>query len=374
MCGYCQSVVPMRAAPVQHDAPAVAAAKTAVPKAVWIVAAAFVVILLGGIVTLATLANSSRSAPGGTAPAATRAATVDEIAKLDLAITPQQLAERFGVTVRDNRLHVELRGGRFESVGFFWNQAHLEHVSMVSLSPLKTGIPADVLERSRAQLGRALQPAATGGHQYNGEGVGFSIGSNVSIVANGFDDPRWKGRLSALFTVLKGAGLGTSDALDERTKRDVLNLGYPLARLAEVDFDVPLEAAEREVHRVIPGAVSAGERHDVGLGHPWFGNAMILWENEARGKFAQINVSYASTFDFKAQREELEHCLKLAFGTPKVRTSNHLAGEVTLTFDSDPKLPWVYVSNQSVMIRSARQQTDGKAGARKALKVLAGCG
>ncbi len=355
--------------------PATPAAEPGSSSLPWLVLAAVGVVAIGGIAAAVALVGSlsGGSASGAVASSTEREFTTAEVAAVDLATTPEALAKRFGVPVRSNGVSLNLRGGRFKSVGFHWDDGHLEHVSRVVLSALDSGIPPDVVERTRAQLGRALRPAATGGFQYGGSGAVLSISSGVYASANGFEDGRWKERVKALFTVLKGAALGTSDVLDERTKRDVLNLGYPLARLTEIDFELPVESAEREMHRVFPGAVSAAERHDVGLGHPWIDNAMVLWQNSARGKFDRVNLYFAPTFDFKAQREDVARCLTPVLGAPRVNETNHLAGEVTLTFSGGPDDPRVHVSHQVVLVHPAPNGSV-KASVSKVLTALAACG
>ena len=219
-------------------------------------------------------------------------------------------------------------GGAFESVRFSWDPAQLDHVSMISLTAREAGVPPEVLERARAQRGSALRPAATGGHQYNGEGVNLSISSNLYINAHEFEDPRWKERLAAQFTVLRG------------------------------------------------GAVITKQRHDVGLGHAWFSSAMLQWENAADGKWQSVHLHYPASFDFKAQRAALERCLSAVFGAPKVDVTDHLAGEVTLRFESAKAMLRMYAVKQSIMIfpvRGAKTDTSSS-GLRQAIETLASCG
>lgn len=363
---------------MQRPAASAPAAPSHGSSTLWIALIAVAVLGVGGIATVVALVGAvkgvsvsgSSAAVGGSNE---RGLTPAEIAAVDLAATPEVLAKRLGVPVQSNGgVYAKLSGGRFESVGFFWDEKHLEHVSRVNLSALPTGLPADLVERTRAQLGRVLRPASTGGFQYGGDGAGASISSSFSIGAHEFDDPRWKSRVDALFTVLKGAGLGTSDKLDEKSKRDVLNIGYPLARLGEIDFDLPVESAEREMHRVFPGAASANERHDVGIGHPWLDSAMVLWTNAANGKFDRINFYFTPTFDFKAQREDVARCFTPALGAPKVSETNHLAGEATLSFGGGPNAPRVYISNQAILMNPAANRV--KASMKELLAMLAACG
>jgi hypothetical protein len=379
-CGYCQTVVPLKAMPAAPPAPVpqgLPGAPRRGPSPLWLVLPGLAVIALGGLATVFALIGSRTQGQLAQGSAITGSlgsgATVPEVTSVDLATTPEQLAKRFGVEVYKNGIHVSLKDAPFASIGFFWDQSHLEHVNSVALTPLSSGVPPVVLERARAQLGRVLRPASTGGHQFGGDGVNLSIGSNVYVGAHGQEDPRWKARMVAMFTLLKGAALGTSDVLDERTKRDVLNIGYPLGRLADVDIAVAVDGAEREVHRVIPGAVSQAERHDVGLGHPWLETAMLVWENAERGKFSRVNLYFTPSFDFKAQREDVVRCLKPLLGEPRVNTTDHLAGQVTLTFHSNQKLPYCHVTNQVVMLHPSKEP-DSKATFKKALETLAACG
>jgi hypothetical protein len=354
-------------------APVATSSKSALPL---FLALGALAVVAGAAVLAFLLLRQGVAGPGPAVAAASiggaKGATVAEVVKADLSATPEQMAKRFAVTVTNGHVRVPLSGARFESISFFWDATHLEHVNMVMLQTLASGMPADVVPRVQAQLGRAFTTPGSGGHAFVGNGVALSVSSGFYINAHRFDEPHWKTRLNALFTVLKGAGLGTSDVIDEKTKRDVLNLDYPLARLAEVDFDLPVENAERELHRVIPGAVSAGERHDVGLGHPWFVSSMLFWENQPRGRFLRVYLAHARSFDFKAQREDLQRCVKPALGEPKVDVTNHLAGEVSLSYRGGPKDAQVHVTSQNVIINAAEGNV--RESVRKVLLALATCG
>lgn len=329
--------------------------------------ALFVVFLAG-----AAFLGQSESSPS---PVGTRArsVTVAEIARLELSTTPDALAKRLGVEAKDNGLSVELRGSPFTFIGFHWDKDHLEHVKLVTLTAPSSGVPAEVTERAKAQLGRTFRPAATGGHQFSSGGAGFSIGSGVQASVHVFEDPRWKQQMAAMFVVLKGAALGTSDVLDERTKRDILNLDYPLARVADVDTGATVDGAEREVRRVFPGAVSAAEVHRVGLGHAWLDSAVLVWNNEPRGKFDRVNLYFSPEFDFKAEREDVERCLTPDLGAPRVIVANHLAGDVTLTFDSKPKQVYAHVSHQLIQLRPDADSEEARRAFKKALVTLSSC-
>jgi hypothetical protein len=225
---------------------------------------------------------------------------------------------------------------------------------MVSLNFKSDQVPPELLDRLRHQIGRRLRPAGTGGHQYNGHGVNLALGSSLYINAHVLDDPAWKARLAALWTVVKGTALGTEDTLDERTRRDVLNMDYPLTRLAEIGFEVDVDGAAREVARVLPGAVSEGEVHRIGIGHPWIESARLSWENQPGGRWTGTQLDYAAEFDFKAQREDLDRCLAPGFGEPTRTVGDHLAGDVTLDYPARGEIPRIHVTRGLILIFTPR--------------------
>jgi hypothetical protein len=205
--------------------------------------------------------------------------------------------------------------------------------------------------------------------------VSLSLASGFVINAVDLEDPRWKQRIAALFTVLRGAGLSTSDVLDERTKSDVLNLGYPLARLTELDFGVPVEIAEREVRRVVPGAVSAGDHHDIGLRHAWFQRARLVWTNAPSGKLKRVELSTAPNFAFDFQREDVARCVHPLLGKPRVTIQNHLANEHTYEYEANPKRsPQLRARAGDFTILPPTGAKDAAEGVKRLLAVLASCG
>jgi hypothetical protein len=370
-CQYCDLVAPMRPL-VAPPAPAHEPVATPAPvheapgdtvKAIGLVLGGL--LLLGLVVAAVAVSRGDLELPGAPRAAAKRDTfSVAEVAAVELAITPDQLAKRFGVGAGKDEVVLKLSDAGFSALHFGWNQDHLEHVSSLVLVPSTAGMPPSVVQRAKAQLGDALLVP----------GMGISLGAGFVVRVTDFADPRWKQRMSALFSVLKGAGLGTADALDERTKRDVLNLGHPLGRLGEVDLGVPVESAEREVHRVIPGAVTRAEDHDVGVAHAWFQSAELSWVNAPRGKFARLTLTFAPGFDLKAQHDDLERCVKPLLGKPRVTVRNHLANEFTLRFAGNPKRsPEVGVDAKYVTIEPPRGAKDPAASVKPLIETLASC-
>jgi hypothetical protein len=372
-CQYCDLVAPMRplvAPPAPASAPPAATVRPPVHEAPGDTAKALGLVLgglllLGLVVAVVAVSRGDLELPGAPGPAVKRDTfSVAEVTRVELATTPDQLAKRFGVGAGNDEVILKLRDAGFSALHFGWNKDHLEHVSSLTLVPPTAGMPATVVQRAKAELGEALLVP----------GVGISLGAGCVIHVTDFADPRWKQRMSALFTVLKGAGLGTADVLDERTKRDALNLGHPLGRLSEVDLGVPVESAEREVRRVIPGAVTRGEDHDVGVAHAWFRTAELAWVNAPRGKFARLTLTFAPGFDLKAQHDDLERCLKPLLGKPRVTVKNHLANEFTLSFAANLKRnPEVGVDAKYVTIEPPRGAKDPSASLKPLIDALASC-
>jgi hypothetical protein len=372
-CDYCQTAVPMHvpavAAPVAPVAPVAPARprQRGLPLGYVLPALVLVSALLIALIANVVGRREQRLGPGEAA-----GVTVADIHKIDLATTPEQLAKRLGVKSEDNAVRATLRDAPFVTIHFNWNRSHLEHVCTVSLDPPKSGIAAGVIERVQAQLGRALRRSDDGRYRLMNAQTTLEIGNSVYANVRVGEDPRWKARMVALFTVLKGAALGTNDLLDERTKRDVLNLDYPITRIGEIDIDVTVDGAEREVRRVTPGATSQAARHEVGIGHPWVATTTLYWQNVERGKFDRLYLFFAPEFAFKAQREEVQRCLTPLLGAPEVHTTDHLAGQVALGYESNPKLPAVFVNDTAMMITPTKRP-DAKASLKRVLDTVAAC-
>jgi len=368
-CRYCQTHVVVESGQ-RTQAPAGAVAHKPLPMAVWIAVGGGTMFLVA-LLSMVAFVNASR----GSATGAGKKATPAEVAAAPLNSTPEQMAQHFGVQIYRGTVHVDLDHPLFDRAHFSWDENHLEHVSGLTLSSIEDKIAPDLVERIKAQLGRVFRGASTGGYQYNGHRVNLGYNtSNVGVHAHTFDDPRWKERFAALWTVLKGAALGTQDRLDDASKRNILNIDNPLMRINDIRFDIDVDGAEREVKRVIPGAVSRKEHHSVGLNHPWFESAGLSWENAEGGRWSGVNLSYPKEFDFKAQRSELERCLEPVMGEPKVHVRDHMAGDVYLTYDPKKGLPYLTVTDQMLMM-SLRDQRDPttRRGLHRLVKALSKC-
>jgi hypothetical protein len=373
-CRYCRTHVTADSG-VRTQAPANVVSQPKFPAGVMAIAAVAFLVVTGSAVAV-FVGMASRATPGTMASGqATRA----EVAAANLARTPEQLRDELGAkqSNRPGFVYVMLDDETFSQASFGWDSSHLEHVRLVTLNAARgKKIPPEVLERARAQLGRDLRASKTGGHQYGGYGVNFSI-SETSLHINAHEyEPGWKDKLGALWTVMKYAALGGQETLTEKTKRDVLNLGYPLERLGSVRIDVTVDGARTEVKRVIPGAHSKSEVHRVGIGHPWVARADLRWKNEAGGKLNSVNLFYPPEVDLKAQREDIELCLTPLLGAPKVTGTDHLAGKVTLRFEGKGGVPSIMVTGQyfGIQMQSWDAAPATQAGFAKLLETLSACG
>jgi hypothetical protein len=162
------------------------------------------------------------------------------------------------------------------------------------------------------------------------------------------DDPRWRERLAALWRVAKGAALGTTDAIDVASRRDLFNLDYPLGVIAEIGFDTIVDDAATEVHRVAPGAESDGKDHTIGIEHPWIERAWLTWENKPGGKWYSATLYFPAELDFKTQHAPIEQCLTAQLGAPEKLVQDHLAGTFSLQYRAKGGKPWVDVGSQTL--------------------------
>lgn len=349
-CRYCHThVVVDTGRPTTQPADVISAAA---PRTVKIVLGVSALALVAGGISVAMVQRQAR--PGTSAAAPAKTSTIAELAATPIAARPDEVAKRHGVQVLGTRgatVQIRLSDGAIREAAFYWDKDRFDHVSSITLWS-RTEPPdfTEVVTRARAQLGRRLRPAATGGHQFHAKGVAFSASSTVQILHGANAAPGWEDAFAAMWTVLKGAALGTDDKLDERTRRDVLNLAYPLAVLNELDFETVVDAAEREVHRVAPGADSDGERHTIGLEHPWFESAWLGWANKADGKWTGATLYFPDELDFKAQHEAIIACVAPVLGEPRKLVSDHLAGTFSLQFRAQGGRPWVDVGERTFQI------------------------
>ena len=141
-----------------------------------------------------------------------------DVAATSLAATPAQLASRHGVPAHGTTVIVRISDGMFDEVSFTWDKHQPDHVRWITLRPRRGADLAGMIARAREQLGPRLRPAATGGFQFNAQGMSFNLSSNLTVGAFDNKHPDWPRRLAAMWTVTKGAALGTSDRIDDRVR------------------------------------------------------------------------------------------------------------------------------------------------------------
>lgn len=348
---------------------------TAAPQAWKVVAIVGALALVGGGISAAL--SSRAGGPRGTGQTAKRTSTVAQLVATPLAATPAEVASLHGVRALGTSVFVVLSDGPFSEASFHWNSKdHPDHVTNVRLKPRDPkAAQDDVVARARTQLGRALRESSSGGYEFSAKAVFFSISGDVTIFAGQLDSPGWKERLGLMWSVMKHAAFGTDDRIDDRARRDLLNLGYPLTVLLEIDFDTIVDDAEREVHRVAPGAESEGERHTIGLDHPWFESAWLKWNNAPGGKWTSITMYFPKELDFKAEHEAMAACISPLLGEPKRIVQDHLAGTFWLQFRARGGVPWVDLGYKtfSTYLRYQFGEPATAAGFHSLIRALAAC-
>ncbi|MDX2088320.1 MAG: hypothetical protein SFX73_10745 [Kofleriaceae bacterium] len=338
-CRYCHTHVVVETG-TRTDLPAAVVSQRGLRPLVVVCALGGVALLVASVALLAPAGGPRRT----TTTAPTKMTSVAELLATPLRARPDQIAARHGVAVVDTTVLLHLSDGAFREAALFWDRSDLAHVRSITLWPRQAGADlSDVVARARALVGPRLRAAATGGYQFHSKNVSLVVSSIVAVDARPSDDPAWQEQLSAMWVVLRASAFATSEVLDERTRRDVLNLSYPLGVLAELAPEVNVDDAKREVHRVAPGADSAGPRHTIGVEHPWFETVTLGWENQPRGAWTQAILYFAKEVDFAAQHPQLVACLAPVLGEPKRLVSDHLAGTFTLQFPAHGGRPWVDV-------------------------------
>ena len=373
-CRYCHEHVVVETGR-KTQLPANTVSLPAVSKAVWIYAVVGVLAVSGVSIVAFTKHRSAASSTGDTG----RTSRSAEVAASSLAQTPQQLAARHGVKSNETSVVVAISDGMFDQVVFTWDKGKREHVRWITLRPRAGADLPKMIARAREQLGRRLRAAATGGYQFSASGASFNLSSSLSVGAPSplsKEDPHWKERLAAMWTVTKYAALGTTDRIDDRVRRDVLNIGYSLSDLTQIGFDVIVDDAAREVKRVMPGAEPLGEQHEVGLDHPWFETARVRWLNEAGGKLWGVVLYYPVDLDFKTLVDPITACLVPVLGEPKKYINDHVTGRFTLQYAARNGLPSVDVTEQTlhVYVRSGFGDAVTADGYHSVIATLAACG
>lgn len=373
-CRYCHEHVVVETGRKTH-LPANTVSLPAVSKAVWIYAVVGIVAVAAISISAITKQRSAASSAGDTG----RKSKSADVAATPLAQTPQQLASRHGVKSNETSVVVAISDGMFDQAVFTWDKGAPEHVRWITLRPRAGADLQKMVARAREQLGRRLRAAATGGYQFNANGASFNLSSSLSVGAPSplsKEDPHWRERLAAMWTVTKYAALGTAERIDDRVRRDVLNIGYSLSDLTLIGFDTIVGDAAREVQRVMPGAEPNGETHEIGLEHPWFETARVRWLNEAGGKLWGVILHYPVDLAFKTLVDPITACLTPVLGEPTKHINDHVTGRSTLRYAARGGLPSVDVTEQTlhVYVRSGFGEAVTAAGYHSVITTLAACG
>lgn len=373
-CRYCHVHVVVETGRVTTEPTNVVSMAAPSPwKAIAIVGAA--VVVCGAI---SIVIGTRTSGPSKKRPLGERASTVAQLVATPLAATAEEVASRHGVSVTGTSVRVLLSEGPFREAWFQWDSKDdPDHVTHVRLKPRDPEAPlGDVVARARTQLGRALREVSSGDYQFGAKGVYFTVKSDVVIFASPREAPVWKQRLELMWSVMKHAALGTDDRIDDRARRDLLNLGYPLSVLLDIDHGTIVDDAERAVLRVAPGADSEGERHTIGLDHPWFERVMLRWENAPGGTWGSIVLYYPRELDFMTVYEPLAACIRPLLGEPKRIVQDHLKGTFWLQFRARGGVPWVDLMPSTVLIYPHYSFGDPATaeGLQALIRALAACG
>lgn len=347
-CRYCQAHVAV-ATGGRTDRPTQAISIPASRRPV-----AFAAVGLGLVVLITSLALGGRSRGGRSATASAPAvtSTVADIAATPLAATTEEIASRHRVTAYERLVMVKVAHPEIEQVDLSWDKDHPDHVRGISLrfAESSTAAPA-IAERARHVLGRRLRAASTDGHQFSAPGISSSFSSStLHINATQLDDPRWKQRLHALWTVALHAAFEVPLTGDAARRHELLDLGYPLSTLTRIPFDLDVTKAEAEVHRLAPNAITDGARHRLSIDHPLFENATLSWANQPGGRWTSAVLYFPVELALQATLDRVATCLAPVVGEPKKLVSDHLAGTYRLQYAARGGHPWMDVGSHGVQI------------------------
>ncbi len=156
--------------------------------------------------------------------------------------------------------------------------------------------------------------------------------------------------MTVLWSVLLHAAFETPITLDERTRRDVLDLGYPLATIAKIEFDSDVTEAEEAVHAVAPNAKSDGASHRLMIAHPFFESAQLSWENTEAGQWRSVSLHFPVEISLPQIADSLMACLQPVVGDATKNISDHLAGTFTLQYKAQGGKPWIDVGEQVLQL------------------------
>lgn len=330
---------------------------------------ALVLLVVGGA---AALFVQSRSAASSTArgAAAGKGVAAAELSRLALASDAQTVARLFSATVQDTkRVNVTFRDSVVKGAYLSWDDP--SHITGIHLTFREGAATEPVLASLQAQLGRALHPASTGGHQFTANGVSLSLSSSLSLNAHALETPGWKERLSALWAAVKVATLQSGEALELDTRRNVLNIDNSLLELQQLSVNTSIDEREAAVRKIFPGAAPDRVGFSIGLLHPWFKTMNISWENKAGGRLSQANFYYWTDPKGGPSLEAVERCLTPALKSAKRQITDHAQGKFSLDWPARNGAPRVHATPQLVMILNAGTAT--QAGWSRVVTALAGC-
>jgi DNA-directed RNA polymerase subunit RPC12/RpoP len=278
-----------------------------------------------------------------------RRSTMAELAATPLAATPREVAERHGVKPDKDSVEIRLSDGPFDRAYLRWHAPGADHVTQIGLYGRdREDELAEVVARAHAQLGRRMRKAAAGGLQLSSQGWSLHISAAFVQAAVKHEDPRWRARFEAVWTLVKGAALGRGDRIDDHARRDLLNLGYALPELAGIDLEAVVDDAGREVQRIAAGAEDHGDRHEIGLAHPWFEGASLRWQNKPGGKLTSMLLHAVEDVDLTSHADALAACLRPVIGEPRRQVTDHLARKFTLRFEPPGLRPALHVGPTAI--------------------------
>lgn len=369
-CRYCRThVIAQSGIKTQAPATVVSARKPQEQKLILVLAVGlpFLLMVIGGV-GMALKGGAGGGSIGGTKPS--------KVAKVTLETSQAKLHDKLGGRIWKHTLLVPLSEGPFEQIIFRWDEKVDDHVKGISFRlPDKTPMPDKVMARLRKQLGRELRAQQTGGHHFGATSASLSVGSNLHLGANNFEDERWKGQLQALWTATAHAALGRKKKLSAKTRREVLNVDNRIVDLGKVDMDVNVRDAEAAVRKVFPAARTDDASHVVGLGHPWLNRGRLNWKNAADGKLEYVNLSLAPEHDEKAHRAAVVACFTQLYGNPAEAVNDHLKDRRTFNWEATGGVPWVTYNYQAITVYLERRgKRATKDSWRQLTQTLGNCG
>lgn len=299
------------------------------------------------------------------------------ITALTMGESEATIRSRFpGYTTFSDRTVLKLADGPFEDVMLQWDAEDPNHIAEFQCSPRSGGNVNTVCANLKQML-----PAHWNGDSYSFAGARIYCGGST-LNAEGerkirfSPNQHWRSQTKALWKAVMQAAYGTVK-LTPAEGRTWLGTGYPLTELGKIDMNADVDRATAAVQAVFPGAAPSkhiGLNFEIGLDHPWFGEAELEWANEKGAKLRGADIrprgSAGGHFD---QQEAIVGCVERAFGVkPKVSVADHLANKKYYFFDI--KNDSVRVYDHMVAIEGNRRNAVSRDTWIKALAALDACG